>query len=73
MSPAAAHARHLTLRRLERAAGQAFGCPDDAWPAPGPRRGAVAAVIAVIAVLAPALVVLAAAVAALAAMLAALA
>ncbi|KAB1071956.1 hypothetical protein [Methylobacterium planeticum] len=30
MSTAAAQARHLTLARLERAAGEAFGCRDDA-------------------------------------------
>ncbi|HEV7440187.1 MAG TPA: hypothetical protein VGN94_11270 [Methylobacterium sp.] len=30
MSTAAAQARHLTLVRLERAAGEAFGYPDEA-------------------------------------------
>ncbi|GJE41028.1 hypothetical protein [Methylobacterium soli] len=30
MSLAAAKARHLTLIRLERVAGEAFGCPDEA-------------------------------------------
>lgn len=29
MTNAAAQARHLSLARLERAAGQAFGCEDD--------------------------------------------
>ena len=29
MTTAAAQARHLSLQRFERAAGQAFGCPED--------------------------------------------
>ena len=33
MTNAAAQARHLSLVRLEQAAGQAFGCPEDAEPA----------------------------------------
>ena len=33
MTTAAAQARHLSLVRLERAAGQAFGCPEDVEPA----------------------------------------
>ena len=32
MTPAAAQARHLSLMRLEQAAGQAFGYCDDAEP-----------------------------------------
>lgn len=36
MTTAAAQARHLSLARLERAAGQAFGC-EEADKAPAPR------------------------------------
>ena len=32
MTNAAAQARHLSLVRLEQAAGQAFGCPEEAEP-----------------------------------------
>lgn len=39
MTTAAAQARHLSLARLERAAGQAFGCPEEADKAPAPRAG----------------------------------
>jgi hypothetical protein len=34
MSTAAIEARRLTLARLERAAGEVFGCPQEAAPAP---------------------------------------
>ena len=37
MTSAAAQARHLSLVRLEQAAGQAFGCPDEAEPTIGSR------------------------------------
>jgi len=33
MTTAAAHARHLSLLRMEQAAGRAFGFSDDAEPA----------------------------------------
>lgn len=33
MTTAAAQARHLSLQRLERAAGEAFGCAQEAEPA----------------------------------------
>ncbi|WP_232628938.1 hypothetical protein [Methylobacterium sp. Leaf118] len=32
MTTAAAQARHLSLQRLERAAGEAFGCTEDSEP-----------------------------------------
>lgn len=32
MTTAAAQARHLSLQRLERAAGEVFGCPEEAEP-----------------------------------------
>ena len=65
MTPPPAHARHLALLRRARAAGQSFGCLDEAGPARGPRRavlgvlGALAAVAAVaVAVAAAALALL---------------
>lgn len=40
MTTAAAQARHLSLLRLEQAAGQAFGCPEDSVPS-APRTAAL--------------------------------
>lgn len=37
MTTAAAQARHLSLVRLEQAAGRAFGCPEEAEPAAASR------------------------------------